>query len=463
MLTVAQTKTRYEWPSEPLGTELGWYPEADGSALWREMPEDTAQVALDSRWPSFFPSPICLVSTGDGKSTALEKVVGASVVNRFPYIVALSFCIEDLSDRHYARRAFCEALEATGTAAVQFIAPGLELDRAMGAIARVPDAETGDRISDSGLLTRRAITSDSPVFDDAYLVYEASLVDPVVDFEGHQLFDRPWTDVGSHRVYYLKISTIQLREDVASGRSQIKWRSLPAFEPRGSIGTDRGPSPLAKAGYTKGYTPNYSFPSKGTIAFTADNVKDGMAVKVVKDSLITDNDDARWPSFFPQSAGMITSRSVDGIDNVMPCGSTTVVSRHPLVIAPAISYASVNDRYALRESLDFILNSGWFGCGVPFIDDTVLDAIRYSGNLSLRDDAEKILNSGLIIESGDHVPVLRDFPIFYECKVIGHQRLGTHVIIFGEVQRIRARSDVSPQNPLEWCPWADVEPVDAPQ
>src|SRR5678815_1131764 len=123
MLTSAQQSAAYRWPGEPLAASSGWRRD-DNLALWRSMPEDPADVAADSRWPAFFPSPICLVTTGDGEVTAMEKVVGASIVNRFPYLVALSFCTETLSERHYARARFCEVLEGSGTATVQFLTPG---------------------------------------------------------------------------------------------------------------------------------------------------------------------------------------------------------------------------------------------------------------------------------------------------------------------------------------------------
>lgn len=460
MLTAAQIQTRYTWPTADLGPANGWTLDAADGALWRELPEKREDVAEDSRWPAFFPSPICLVTTGDGETVGIEKVVGASIVNRFPYIVALSFCTEELSTRHYPRRRFCDLLESTGRAAVQFLAPGPNLDAVMGTIASIPDEAVDQRIAATGLVTRTAITSKAPVFDEAFMVYEAELVTAVEDYQGVRLFEQPWTDVGSHRIYYFKISTIQLREEIAAGENQIKWRSLPSFEPGGPIGATRALDRVERNAYTKTYRPNYSFPASGTIAFEADYFKDGMAVKEVRDALITDNEDARWPCFFPQSAGIITSRTVDGAENVMPCGSTTILSRHPLVVAPCISYADVNERYAPRASLDMILESGWFGCGVPFVNDQIVDAIVYAGSNSLRNDLAKLANSGLRVSAGQRVPVLADLPVFFECKVIGHQRLGTHVIVFGEVQRIRVRDDVSPDNALEWCPWADVADAD---
>lgn len=461
MLSQEQADRRYHWPSEPLSSVPGWSPDASGTALWRSMPEADEDVAVDSRWPSFFPSPICLVTTGEGKDVALEKVVGPSIVNRFPYVVALSFCKDELSARHYARSAFCNRIQATGKAVVQFIEPGPRLDAAMGAIAQVPERATGLRIAAAGLATRAAVSQSTPMFEDAFMAYEAELVSPSLDWEGASLYEQPWTDIGSHRVYFLKITTIQLREDIARGQSQIRWRSLPAFSPAKELSAPR-PAMTPRGGYLKGYTANYAFPAPGTIAFEADYVQQGMAVKHLGDETIAGNDDSRWPCFFPQSAGLITSRSTSGLENVMPCGSTTVVSRQPLVIAPCISYAAVNERYAPRASLRAILESSWFGCGVPYVDDTIIKAIRYTGNTSLRDDVAKLLHSGMNVEPGGHAPILSDLPVFYECRVVGHQRLGTHVIVFGEVQRIRVRADVTPDNPLEWCPWSDPVPVADP-
>jgi hypothetical protein len=42
----------------------------------------------------------------------LEKVVGATIVNRFPYVFALSLCRQPLSPRHYVRRAFMDGRAA---------------------------------------------------------------------------------------------------------------------------------------------------------------------------------------------------------------------------------------------------------------------------------------------------------------------------------------------------------------
>ena len=395
------------------------------------MPETRDELAADSRWPSFFPSPICFVTTTDGRDTALEKVVGASIVNRFPYVIALSFCKESLSSRHHVRAVFSEMLERGGTVAVQYLPPGELLDRAMHTIATVPEDQSNARLARTGLPVRRGVTNTCPVFADAYMVYEAKLVQPGKDFEGQPIYETAWVDVGSHRVYFLEITAIQLRQDIAEGRSQIHWRSLPTWTPRNQLGAASGPGDQVSGGgrYIKGYTPNYAFPSGGTIAFETDSIQDGMAIKhlppLPEDQVEVDNDRARWPCFFPSSAGLITSWSDDQRPNLMPCGSTTILSRHPLVIAPCVSYAAINERYAPRASLDILRKRGRFGCGVPYIHEQIVSAMKYAGTTSISLDPDKVANAGLEVLPEEWAPVLASAPLHYDCEIVGEVRLGT--------------------------------------
>ena len=463
MLTPVLHARRYLWPPQSLaGT---WSADNQGN-LTRSLPESAAELAADSRWPALFPSPICLVTTTDGRQTGLEKVVGASIVNRFPYLLALSFCRQSLSARHHVRREFTDLLERGGAVAVQYLPPGPNLDHAMRVIAGTPEEQTGERLARTGLPTRPATTNPAPVFAEAYLVYEARLVKPGHDFEGQPIFPEPWLDVGSHRVYFLEINAIQLREDIARGQSQIRWRALPAWTPQLPLQPpvhSRTPAP-DDGSYKKGYTPDYAFPSAGTIAFAADEWRAGMAVKhlppLPKDQVEVDNDKARWPCFFPSSVGMITSWSAAGHPNLMPCGSTTILSRHPLIIAPCVSYARINVRYAPRASLADIRRTRRFGCGVPYVSDLLTSAIRSAGNVSIGADPEKIAHAGLAVTPNPTAPDLPAMPVHFDCAVIGEHRLGTHVLFLGEVKQIRVRADVTPSNPLEWCPWAAVTPVE---
>lgn len=461
MLSAALQRYRYLWPDEDLARLPEWSLRGGGGRE-RRLPESADALGLDSRWPAFFPSPMCVVTAADGARTGLEKVVGASVVNRFPYTVALSFCRQPLSERHHSRETFMAILESGGQAAVQFLAPGPELDRVMDAILTIPDAWTSTRLAQTGLPTRSGDTIKAPVFADAYMVYEGRLVRPGRDFNGEPIFERPWQDVGSHRVYFLEISAIQLREDIADGRSRIHWRALPAWHPTDPL---QVPMPdltgdRVETAYKKGYTPEYAFPSPGTAAFVADDRRHGMAIRHLPplpgDQVEVDNDRARWPCFFPSSCALITTWTESGAPNLMPCGSTTILSRHPLVIAPCVSYARINVRYAARASLADIRRTGRFGCGVPFIDERVVDGLRYAGNVSIVDDPDKVAHAGFAAEASAWAPLLPALPVHFDCEVTGQVRMGTHIMFLGEVRRIVVRRDVTPENPLEWCPWADV-------
>jgi dTDP-4-amino-4,6-dideoxygalactose transaminase/flavin reductase (DIM6/NTAB) family NADH-FMN oxidoreductase RutF len=449
---------RYVWPREDFENVHGWR-HSDG--WWtRSMPESRAELAEDSRWPALFPSSLCIVSTGDGRQTALEKVVGASIVNRFPYTMALSFCARPLSARHHVRRSFMEIVESGGTVAVQFLAPGERLQRIMEEIAKSDEAGSNRRVLSSGLPTRSGRTVQAPVFQDAYLVYEGRLVKPGKDFEGRAIFPGHHRDVGSHRIYFFEITAIQLRRDIADGRTQIVWTSLPRWRPRRQAASSVAPPSIS--GYQKAYSPNYRFPSENTVAFEPDEISAGMAIKLLPPhldgQLEVDDDRARWPCFFPSSVGMITTWDDDGSPNLMPCGSTTVVSRHPLVIAPCVSYAAINRRYAPRASLEMIRRRGKFGCGVAFLDDRLTQAIHYAGNVSLAADRHKVTNAGLTVRTSASSPVIEELPVHFDCEVIDELRLGTHVMFLGEVKKISVRDDVTSTTPLQWCPWADLVP-----
>jgi flavin reductase (DIM6/NTAB) family NADH-FMN oxidoreductase RutF len=451
----------YKWPYFDLSKSSKWRSE-DADWYVHEMPEDREEIAKDSRWPCFFPGPISIVTTSDGDKNALEKVVGACIVNRFPYIIALSFCNNRISDRHYERKVFMKSLENSGTVAVQFLPPGADLDNVMNKIANIPDEDCYKRIKSTGLSTFKAQTNDARIFNSAYLAYEAKLVTPGKDFYQNPIFKSPYTDLGSHRVYYLEITAIQMSEVIAAEKEYIYWRSLPDWIGKGEMESNksRKSSSAIPEGYKKGYTPHYCFPSENTISFESDYVKDGLAVKLMpplqKDHVEVDNDKARWPCFFPSPLGIVTSYAEDGTPNMMPCGSVTILNRHPLTIGICIAYANINERYAARATLDFVRRNGRFGCGIPYIDEMVVDGIWYTGNVSFAKDRDKVKISGLNVRKGENSPILTDLPIHYDCVVKDEIRLGTHILFLGEVTRIHVRKDVSENNPLEWFPWATV-------
>jgi hypothetical protein len=305
----------YHWPRPDSLGAGPWKHDGPGDWWIRDLPESAEELKSDSRWPGFFPSPMCVVTSYANGRSCLEKVVGPSIVNRFPYVCALSFCREPLSQRHYVRRVFADTVEAGGQVAVQFLPPGPDLDRVMAAILEVPDERAHDRIAATGLSTRPAAGSRAPVFDAAYLVYEGALARPKQDFAKRPIFQRPYHDVGSHRIYFFEIDAIQLDREVAVGARQINWFSLPKWAPELSVDRVGGAAAqtdgstagevLAKLEYQKSFRADYRFPAKDTVAFEYDEIKGNMAIKYLsplpEDQVEVDNDRARWPCFFPSS------------------------------------------------------------------------------------------------------------------------------------------------------------------
>jgi flavin reductase (DIM6/NTAB) family NADH-FMN oxidoreductase RutF len=450
----------YVWPEGMLDAR---FPEQMFDGLFRtgRVDETVESIGGDSRWPAFFPAPIGFVTTGSGSHVALERVVGPVIVNRFPLVMAVSFCRDTLSDRHYARRATMDTLERTGTAAVQFLAPGDALTATLDAIGAEPDANTHQRLAKTGLRTSTTSITATRVLEDAYLVYEGRFPRPGTSFEGHAIYEQPWIDVGSHRIYFLEVLAIRLKTAIARGDEQIAWHSLPLWQPAEAVtAPPYDDAALAQQKYVKSYTPDYRFPSRGTVAFEADEIVGGMSIRHIEPMSgvprAVDNDRARWPCFFPSSAGMLTAWQDDGRATAMPCGSTAIVSRLPFTVAACISNSAINERYSPRATLNTIRARGAFGVGVPYTDADVVRAVSYLGNISARDDVDKVAHSGLTSLSGAAAPVLAQLPLHLECRLTGEVPLGTHVMMLGQVERVYVRRDVTAANPLAWQPWASL-------
>lgn len=451
------------WPDSPLTSLNGWQESPDSNFLMYDMSNSNQDHGSENLWPAFFPSADGLVTTGDGRLSALEIVPGVTIINRFPYVLSISLCRKKTHKHEAEQLHFMEILERGGGAVVQFLPPGMNLDRVLHTTRSVPDNQSAIRLSKCGLPIRKALTNVSPIFDEAYLAFEACLVKPGKDFSGRSIYAHAWVDAGNYRTYFLEIKAIQLRQDIATGKNQIFWRNSPAWHPNHLWKKSISPvddAMMNRLAYQKGFTPNYLFPASNTTAFEADGFDNGMAVKCLpplpENQADMGNDEARWPCFFPTPLGMITSWAENGTPNLMPCGSITVLSRDPMIIACCVASSLINIRYTIRQSLNMIRQNGEFGCGLPFVHQAVTEAIKYTGNVSYKIDPQKIEHAGLTLANLPGSPCLAALPVHFNCELIDEIFLGSHTMLLGKVKTIFNRKDVTRDHPLEWSPWADL-------
>ena len=216
--------------------------------------------------------------------------------------------------------------------------------------------------------------------------------------------------------------------------------------------------------YKKTFTPRYRFPGPNTVAFQGRRRGRMRALVLPRGPVYeADNDRARWPCFFPAPLLVITVVAEDGRFNMMPCGSTMMVNRHPLTIAASIAYAEINVRYRRRETLEMIERAGVFGVCVFSDQEHFVEAVNLSGNLSIADGIDKFRDAGLTPLRGRETGtvLVKEAPVCYECRLAEARRLGTHKMLFGEVlavtldQRI-ARGDTR----LLWHPLAKIVPAE---
>ena len=198
--------------------------ELHGGVVTFKLRESLEKLAEDSRWPALFPQSITFATTGTMEAPIVERCVGATVVNRFPYIVCVSLCRERLSDRHHPRADVMEAIELANAFSVNILTESPEAEALLGACAEAPPRE---RLARAGLGVRRGEVTAVPVIDVAPLVYECELTEPAEDFEGEPIFQRPREDLGSHTLYFGEVRAIQLDERIAKRETQILWHSLP--------------------------------------------------------------------------------------------------------------------------------------------------------------------------------------------------------------------------------------------
>ncbi|MGM0509390.1 MAG: flavin reductase family protein [Fusobacteriota bacterium] len=98
-----------------------------------------------------------------------------------------------------------------------------------------------------------------------------------------------------------------------------------------------------------------------------------------------------------------------------------------------------------RHSYDIIKSTGEFIVNV--VPKDLKDEYYFLGKYSGR-DVDKLAELDLNIEDGDIVdaPILKDFPINIECKVLNSIRTGSHEMFIGKVKKVHVDKKLVDKN-----------------
>lgn len=143
----------------------------------------------------------------------------------------------------------------------------------------------------------------------------------------------------------------------------------------------------------------------------------------------------RWltAALIPRAIAWVSTKSVDGVDNVAPHSFTTVAGIDP----PTLCFVSVGHKDTLanvRATGEFVLNVG-SGALLNAMNDS---ATNFPGELSEFDAAGLEREASVVVAA----PRVRAAPVAFECRASGEHEIGNCVMIFGEVVHLAARRDV---------------------
>ncbi|HLV09303.1 MAG TPA: flavin reductase family protein [Halanaerobiales bacterium] len=135
----------------------------------------------------------------------------------------------------------------------------------------------------------------------------------------------------------------------------------------------------------------------------------------------------------PSTKIIVSCRGADGEDNALAVGYACNCSFDP----PMVMVGIVPERY----SYHMVKETGIFVVNLVAGDNK--EAFDYLGSHSGRDE-DKLGNLGLQIADGYKVdaPLLLDFPVNIECKVVDSIKTGSHEMFAGKVLHIRADEEL---------------------
>ncbi|MGM0472124.1 MAG: flavin reductase family protein [Bacillota bacterium] len=143
----------------------------------------------------------------------------------------------------------------------------------------------------------------------------------------------------------------------------------------------------------------------------------------------------------PRPNVVVSCRGADGEDNALAVAYATNCSYDP----PMIMVGIVPSRY----SYDLIKETGVYV--VNLVPEELKEEYYYLGKYSGRDQ-DKLAELDLELEGGFEVdaPLLLDFPINIECKVVDSVKTGSHVMFIGEIKEVHVDQELVEDGNVKW-------------
>ena len=135
---------------------------------------------------------------------------------------------------------------------------------------------------------------------------------------------------------------------------------------------------------------------------------------------------------YPKPAFLVGSK-VDENANFMAVAWSGIVNSEP----PMISVSIRPQRFTLKG----IEQNGTFSVNVP--SESQMKETDYCGIYSgHREDKNQVCGFTVFYGKLETAPLIEEFPINIECKVVHEQKLGTHIMYIGQIEEIHASEDV---------------------
>lgn len=132
---------------------------------------------------------------------------------------------------------------------------------------------------------------------------------------------------------------------------------------------------------------------------------------------------------YPVPAVLVTTRGIDGRDNVCTVAWTGTVCSDPVMVSISVRPSRLTYRY-LKETGVFVIN---------LTTEALVRATDLCGVKSGR-DTDKFREAGLTLEEADEIRCgcIRESPVSMECRVTDAKELGVHTMFLAEVLCVHA-------------------------